>query len=91
VLSALRLAMPLTCGQVVAAWTRSGRHGSAGAALDAEVERAVAEGRNVDPELLEAGKRRRRLRLALASADTSPDDDPRLAFLARELESARAR
>ncbi len=91
VLSALRLAMPLTCGQVVAAWIRSGRHGSAGAALEAEVERAVTEGRNVDPDLLEPGKRRRRLRHALASADASPDDDPVLAFLARELESARAR
>ena len=89
VLSALRLAMPLTCGQVVAAWIRSGRCGSAGAALEAEVERAVAEGRNVDPELLEARMRNRRLRLALEFADTLPDDDPRLAFLERELQSAR--
>jgi hypothetical protein len=91
VLAALRLAMPLTCGQVVAGWIRSGRHGSAGAALEAEVERAVAEGRHVDPGLLAPGKRRRRLRHALAAADTSPDDDRTLAFLARELESARAR
>jgi acyltransferase-like protein len=90
VLSALRLATPLTCGQVVAGWIRSGRHGSAGAALGAAVERALAEGRNVDPELLEAGTRSRRLRLALASADTWSDHDPRLAFLARELESAGA-
>lgn len=89
VLAALRLATPLTCGQVVAAWSRAGRHGSAGATLEAEVERAVAEGRNVDPELLEPGKRRRRLRHALAAADAAPDDDPVLAFLARELESAR--
>jgi 1-acyl-sn-glycerol-3-phosphate acyltransferase len=89
VLAALRLAMPLTCGQVVAGWIRSGRRGSAGAALEAEVERAVAEGRNVDPELLEARKRTRRLRLALECADTLHDDDPSLAFLERELESAR--
>jgi 1-acyl-sn-glycerol-3-phosphate acyltransferase len=90
VLSALRLATPLTCGQVVAGWIRSGRHGSAGAALEAEFERAVAEGRNVDPELLDAAKRSRRLRLALTFADTLSDDDPALAFLARELESARS-
>jgi hypothetical protein len=89
VLSALRLAVPLTCGQVVAAWIRSGRHGSAGAALEAEVERAVTEGRNVDPELLDADTGSRRLRLALAFADTVSEDDPTLAFLARELESAR--
>jgi hypothetical protein len=74
---------------VVAAWIRSGRHGSAGAALEAEVERAVTEGRNVDPELLDADTGSRRLRLALAFADTVSDDDPTLAFLARELESAR--
>jgi 1-acyl-sn-glycerol-3-phosphate acyltransferase len=91
VLAALRLATPLTCGQAVAGWIRSGRHGSAGAVLETEVERALAEGRSVDPELLQAGKRMRRLRLALAVADTWPDDDPRLAFLARELESACAR
>jgi hypothetical protein len=90
VVSALRLAMPLTCGQVVAAWIRSGRRGSAGAALEAEFERAVGEGRNVDPELLDAAKRSRRLRLALTFADTLSDDDPALAFLARELESARS-
>jgi hypothetical protein len=90
VLSALRLAMPLTCGQVVAAWIRSGRHGSAGAALEAAFERAVAEGRNVDPELLDAENRSRRLRLGLGYADTLSDDDPALAFLARELESARS-
>ena len=89
-LSGLRLAMPLTCGQVVAGWIRSGRHGSAGAALEAEFERAVSEGRNIDPELLDAARRSRRLRVALALADTSSDDDPALAFLARELESARA-
>ncbi len=89
VLSALRLATPLTCGQVVAGWIRSGRDGSAGAVLETEIERAVAEKRNVDPELLEAGTRSRRLRFALASAGTWGDDDPRLAFLARELESAR--
>jgi hypothetical protein len=75
---------------VVAAWIRSGRHGSAGAALEAAFERAVAEGRNVDPELLDAETRSRRLRLALGYADTLSDDDPALAFLARELESARS-
>jgi len=90
VLSTLRLAMPLTCGQVVAWWIRSGRHGSAGAALETEFERAVAEGRNVDPELLGAGRRSRRLRRALTFADTLSDDDPTLAFLAQELESARS-
>jgi 1-acyl-sn-glycerol-3-phosphate acyltransferase len=89
-LSALRLATPLTCGQVVASWTRSGRHGTAGAVLEAAIERAVAEGRNVDPELLQPRSRKGRLRLALASADALPDDDPGLAFLAREHESARA-
>jgi len=89
VLSALRLATPLTCGQVVAGWIRSGRRGSVGAALEGEVERAVAEGRNVDPQLLGVPGRERRLRLALASADSLPDDDPSLVFLARELESGR--
>ena len=90
-LSALRLAMPLTCGQVVAEWIRSGRPVPAGVSLDAAVERAVEEGRSVDPALVDARTRSRALQHALAAADVLPDDDPRLGFLARELESARAR
>ena len=91
VLSAVRLATPLTCGQVVAEWIRSGRQGPAGAALDAAVEQAAEAGRNVDPELIEPGTRSRALQHALSAADILPDDDPKLAFLARELESARTR
>jgi hypothetical protein len=82
--------MPLTCGQVVAEWIRSGRPVPAGVSLDAAVERAVEEGRSVDPALVDARTRSRALQHALAAADVLPDDDPRLAFLARELESARA-
>ena len=92
VLAALRLATPLTCGQVVAAWSRSGRHGSAGATLEAEVERAVAEGRNVDPELLDAGEAKAEAPPRARGPRTPcPTTIRALAFLARELESARTR
>jgi hypothetical protein len=88
VLRLLRLATPLTCGQVVA-----GRlvEGSASAReLERELEHAVvaarAEGRNVDPALAEPGSRRRRVADALAAARSNRAD---LGYLAREHASAR--
>jgi len=77
VLGAMRRAVPLTCGQVVAA----------GVDVDEAVEAARVEGRAVDPELLDPRTRQRRLDEALAAA---PGLERELEFLRREYESARA-
>lgn len=71
----LRRTMPLTAGQLVAA----------GAPASA-VRDALVEGRPVEPELVAARSRARRLAEAGAVAARSPDALP---FLAREFESAR--
>jgi len=88
VLDLLRLATPLTCGQVVA--RRLVQGGASARELERELEReldaARAEGRNVDPALAEGGTRRRRIADALAAAGSHRAD---LAYLAREHASAR--
>ena len=76
-LALLRRTMPLTAGQLVAA----------GAEPDEAVRAALVEGRPVDPALVAADSRSRRLAEAHAAAERSPDA---LAFLAREYGSARS-
>lgn len=76
VLSALRRALPLTCGQVIARClldaARAGRAALDTSELDlalaSEVERARSEGRPVDRALLNGETRRRRLSAALVRA-----------------------
>ncbi|MGH3032654.1 MAG: hypothetical protein ACRDNE_18180 [Gaiellaceae bacterium] len=85
----LRRSMPLTCGQLVAERLRAGAEADpAGLAreLEAAIEAAQAEGRPVEPELLSAAGRSRRLAEALGVAPRKPRE---LAFLAREYQSAR--
>jgi hypothetical protein len=88
VLGLLRLATPLTCGQVVA--RRLVQGGASVRELERELEReldaARAEGRNVDPALAEPGARRRRIADALAAAGSHRAD---LSYLACEHASAR--
>ena len=88
VLGLLRLAVPLTCGQVVARRLLQGE--ASPRALDKAVARAVeearAEGRNVDPALAERARRRRRVAEALTAARSRPAE---LASLAREHASSR--
>jgi hypothetical protein len=88
-LRTLRATMPLTCGQVVASRLQSGADADL-AALERDLGDAVAvareEGRPVEPDLLTAECRRRRLSEALAAA---PRHAPDLPFLAREHASAR--
>jgi len=88
ILGLLRLATPLTLGQVVA--RRLVRGPVSARELEQEVERelvaARAEGRNADPALAEPGTRRRRVADALAAARSRRAD---LDYLAREHASAR--
>ena len=88
VLDRLKLAVPLTAGQVVATALVEGLQAGE-AALDAAFEEARAEGRNVAPELERAAGRRRRLAEALRAARST--SRPELEFLAREYRSARER
>ena len=89
-LALLRLAMPLTCGQVVAALLEDGAEAQV-PALEGELADAVAsareEGRPVEPDLETPDGRRRRLAEALAVA---PRRARELPFLAREYASARS-
>jgi 1-acyl-sn-glycerol-3-phosphate acyltransferase len=76
ILGLLRRAVPLTAGQTVAADVDLGE----------AVEVARAEGRPVDPELLDPARRQRRLAEARAAAAGREGE---LAFLAREYASVR--
>ena len=84
----LRVTMPLTCGQVVAALLQTGADADLHA-LERDLGDAVAvareEGRPVEPDLATAAGRRRRLTEALAVAPRRAA----LPFLAREYASAR--
>lgn len=85
----LRRSMPLTCGQLVAHRLRAGAEADPAELareLAAAVEAAHAEGRPVEPALLSASGRSRRLAEALGVAPRKPRE---LGFLAREYESAR--
>ena len=88
-LALLRITMPLTCGQVVAARLQAGADADLHA-LERDLSDAVAvareEGRPVEPDLATAAGRRRRLTEALAVAPRRAADLP---FLAREYASAR--
>jgi hypothetical protein len=85
-LALLRRSTPLTCGQFVAHELVGGRKPDAGSLGDA-VDEARAEGRPVDPDLLDPGRRAGLLAEALAAAREQPEELP---FLAREFASARA-
>jgi hypothetical protein len=91
VLAALRLATPLTCGQVVAeALLRDAE--AASDTVERALERAIAsarkEGRPFDPALAGPG-RRRRLEEALAAGRRLGRRHETLRRLARRYESAR--
>jgi 1-acyl-sn-glycerol-3-phosphate acyltransferase len=86
-LSLLRRSTPLTCGQLVAHELTAGRQPNS-ASLAKAVEEAEEEQRPVDPDLLDPGRRARRLADALAAAREKPDELP---FLAREYASSRDR
>lgn len=90
-LALLRSTMPLTCGQVVASRLQAGADADP-TALERDLADAVAvageAGRRVEPDLLTAGGRRRRLTEALAVA---PRKAAQLPILAREHESAHGR
>lgn len=90
-LALLRATMPLTCGQVVAARLQAGADADP-TALERDLADAVAvareAGRRVEPDLLTAGGRRRRLTEALAVA---PGKARELPILAREHASAQGR
>jgi 1-acyl-sn-glycerol-3-phosphate acyltransferase len=88
VLDRLKLAVPLTAGQVVAASFVEGVEPGA-AALEEAVAAAQGEGRNAAPDLLTAAGRRRRLAEAVEAARSAPPAE--LEFLAREYRSARDR
>jgi hypothetical protein len=81
--------MPLTCGQFVAARLQAGADADP-TALERDLADAVAvareAGRRVEPDLLTAGGRRRRLTEALAVA---PRKARELPILAREHASAQ--
>jgi Acyltransferase len=87
-LALLRATMPLTCGQVVASRLEAGADADP-AALERDLAGAVAAareaGRRVEPDLLTADGRRRRLAEALAVA---PRKAKELPILAREHASA---
>jgi 1-acyl-sn-glycerol-3-phosphate acyltransferase len=89
VLAELRLAMPVTCGSVVAHALRAGAEPSA--ALEHAVEEAHADGRNVERALQTAESRRRRLAECLEVLGQGKVSDRLLARLAREYESSRER
>jgi hypothetical protein len=85
----LRRSLPLTCGQFVANRLSEGAEADAVSlrrALADAVEESRASGRPVEPALLSAEGRARRLAEALAVAPRKPRE---LAFLAREYRSAR--
>jgi hypothetical protein len=88
-LALLRLTVPVTCGQVVAARLAAGADADL-AALERDLGDAVAlareEGRPVEPDLTTPEGRRRRLTEALAVAPRRAADLP---YLAREYASAR--
>jgi hypothetical protein len=90
-LAVMRQAMPLTCGQVVAALLEAGAEADV-PRLERELADAIAlareEGRPVEPDLETPEGRRRRLAEALAVA---PRRARELPFLAREYASARER
>jgi hypothetical protein len=83
-LSLLKRAMPLTCGQFVAHELLARRTPDLRSLAEA-VDEARAQGRPVDPELVDPGRRGERLSEALAAAERVPAELP---FLAREYESA---
>jgi 1-acyl-sn-glycerol-3-phosphate acyltransferase len=94
ILSALRRATPLTCGQVVAGALVG--HGAApdggelAAALESAVAAAIAEGRPVERDLRDPRRRSRRLRGCLAALERrGRASDPLLRRLAREFASVR--
>jgi 1-acyl-sn-glycerol-3-phosphate acyltransferase len=80
----LRRSTPLTCGQWVAHERIAGAELNASRLAEA-VEAARAEGRPVDPKLLDPRRREERLAEALAAEVSNAE----LAFLAREYASAR--
>ena len=85
VLAELKLAMPVTCGSVVA-------HAlSVGEDPAAALEQAVREDRNVERSLRTRADRRRRLSECLAVVEAGKVSDRVLARLAREYESSRER
>ena len=83
VLAELRLAMPVTCGSVVAHALRVGEDPAAA------LEEAVREDRNVERSLRTPEGRRRRLSECLSVVEEGKVSDPVLARLAREYESSR--
>lgn len=89
VLAELKLAMPVTCGAVVAHALRTGAEPAA--ALEHAVEEARAEGRNVERALQTGGGRRRRLAECLDVLAQGKVSERLLARLALEYESARER
>jgi Acyltransferase len=86
----MRLTMPLTCGQFVAARLEAGAEADP-VALEGDLADAVAlareEERPVEPDLTTAAGRSRRLAEALAAAPAHVADLP---YLAREYASARS-
>jgi 1-acyl-sn-glycerol-3-phosphate acyltransferase len=89
VLAELRLAMPVTCGSVVAHALRDGEEPAA--AVERAVEEARVEGRNVERALQTAEGRRRRLAGCLDVLARGNVSDRLLARLAREYASSRER
>jgi len=88
-LGLMRRSMPLTAGQYAAYRLVEGARANPGElerGLTQAVEAAQAEGRPVEPLLLTADSRRRRLGEALAVAPRKPETLP---YLAREYTSAR--
>jgi hypothetical protein len=88
-LALMRRSLPLTCGQVVAHRLVAGAEAHPtrlARELEAAVDAAREEGRPVEPELLGADGRERRLAEAVSVAPGKPRE---LSFLAREYESAR--
>jgi hypothetical protein len=86
-LELLRKGTALTCGQYVAHELEAGRSPTE-AGLAEAVEAARAEGRPVDADLLDPGRRASRLANAVEAAGRDRTDLP---FLAREYASARER
>ena len=86
VLSLLRQATPLTCGQVVADALAEARR-PALADLERAIAAAVAEGRSVERELLDVRSRSLRWREAVRAGERRRRSD--LEYLAREYRSAR--
>ncbi|MEX0673390.1 MAG: hypothetical protein WD981_06570 [Gaiellaceae bacterium] len=87
VLAELKLAMPVTCGSVVAHALRAGAEPAT--ALEHAVEEARAVGRNVERDVQTLEGRRARLAECLDVLSGGAVGDRLLARLAREYESAR--